>query len=519
MTRRLNIRPSTGVYATYKNIRYDPWTAIAEFVDNSTQSYYDNKNKLTAIKYWKGLRVEVCYEKDENGNEVLTISDNAYGMDYHDFQRAIVLDSPPKKPTRSEFGMGLKTAACWFGRMWSVESTELGSGIRYTATVDVDMLHKYKNEEIEVEETECSKKDHGTTIRIWNLNRTIRGRQVKKTKDQLCGIYRHDLRSGEIVISYNDEDLQYSDPAILTEDLPDGSIKVWRQEVDFVVPHSSGNYHVTGFIALREEGSTSAAGFTLMRRGRVIVGGYENCYRPEEVFEKPNSYVYQRLFGELNLDEWPVTQTKDAFDWHNGLEDRLIDCLVDICRDYAKKAKTYRVRQKMQVPSTITDIANEFEEAGIIEKTMVEPTKLHLTTQAPAGSKEFYADNLPGPSSRKNIQFIGDNSQFITFKHRGRDRSFEFVLENSSSESSWLAIEGTQANIQRITLNVAHPFFDPYTAEPKFLEIMIKFAFALALAESDSRSSSIDGRVDPSTIRKRMNESLKAVVDARSSNG
>ena len=342
---------------------------------------------------------------------------------------------------------------------------------------------------------------------------------MKKTKDQLCGIYRHDLRSGEIVISYNDEDLQYSDPAILTEDLPDGSIKVWRQEVDFVVPHSSGNYHVTGFIALREEGSTSAAGFTLMRRGRVIVGGYENCYRPEEVFEKPNSYVYQRLFGELNLDEWPVTQTKDAFDWHNGLEDRLIDCLVDICRDYAKKAKTYRVRQKMQVPSTITDIANEFEEAGIIEKTMVEPTKLHLTTQAPAGSKEFYADNLPGPSSRKNIQFIGDNSQFITFKHRGRDRSFEFVLENSSSESSWLAIEGTQANIQRITLNVAHPFFDPYTAEPKFLEIMIKFAFALALAESDSRSSSIDGRVDPSTIRKRMNESLKAVVDARSSNG
>lgn len=38
-------------------------------------------------------------------------------------------------------------------------------------------------------------------------------------------------------------------------------------------------------MALLEEGSTSGAGFTLLRRGRVIVGGYENCYRPEEVFK------------------------------------------------------------------------------------------------------------------------------------------------------------------------------------------------------------------------------------------
>lgn len=41
-------------------------------------------------------------------------------MDFNDFQRAIVLDSPPKRTTRSEFGMGLKTAACWFGKKWSV---------------------------------------------------------------------------------------------------------------------------------------------------------------------------------------------------------------------------------------------------------------------------------------------------------------------------------------------------------------------------------------------------------------
>ena len=125
MSRKLNIRPSTGVYATYKHLRYDPWTAIAEFVDNSTQSYYDNQEKLERIKYWKGLKVDIKYEKDEDGSMSLVIRDNAYGMDYRDFQRAIVLDSPPNRPTRSEL-KPLRVGLVRCGRLsrlsWAAES-------------------------------------------------------------------------------------------------------------------------------------------------------------------------------------------------------------------------------------------------------------------------------------------------------------------------------------------------------------------------------------------------------------
>lgn len=187
MAKRINIRPTTSVYATYKNIRYDPWTAIAEFVDNSTQSYYDNTEKLNSTKYWNGLAVDIEYKRDKVSGDHLIIKDNAYGMDFRDFQRAIMLDSPPRKKSRSEFGMGLKTAACWFGKCWSVESVALGSGVKYKTTVDVEALSKYKNEEITVEEIPCSTKDHGTTITIWNLNRTLSGTQIGKTKDQLRG--------------------------------------------------------------------------------------------------------------------------------------------------------------------------------------------------------------------------------------------------------------------------------------------------------------------------------------------
>lgn len=81
MAKRINIRPTTSVYATYKNIRYDPWTAIAEFVDNSTQSYYDNSKKLNATKYWDGLTVDIEYKRDKVSGDHLIIKDNAY--DYH----------------------------------------------------------------------------------------------------------------------------------------------------------------------------------------------------------------------------------------------------------------------------------------------------------------------------------------------------------------------------------------------------------------------------------------------------
>ena len=118
-----------------------------------------------------------------------------------------------------------------------------------------------------------------------------------------------------------------------------------------------------------------------------------------------------------------------------------------------------------------------------------------------------------------SIQFVDDNRRHVVFRHRGRDYSFELVFEHSNPESNWLTIEDIQSNTQRVTLNVAHPFFHPYTADSRFLEIVERFAFALTLAEIDSRSSSVDGRIDPSCIRKRMNESLKAVMEARGPDG
>ena len=515
MGKTINIRPTTSVYATYKNIKYDPWTAIAEFVDNSTQSYYDHIAKLEQSKYWDGLDVRILYEKNQNGDK-LEIKDNAYGMDFNDFKRAIMLDSPPKKPTRSEFGMGLKTAACWFGLMWSVESTELGSGIKYRATVDVDALQKYKNEEITVEEIQCNPKEHGTVVTIWNLNRTMSGRQIGKTKDQLRGMYRTDLRSDKIHIYYNDESLEYQDPAILEESLPDGSTKTWKKDLDFSVLCNGNEYHVNGFIALLDEGSVSGAGFTLIRRGRVIVGGYENGYRPEEIFEKSNSFVYQRLFGELNMDDWPVTQTKDAFDWYSGIEDLFIEKLLVECDEYRKKAKEYRKGKKITVNPGFTSLVQNFTGAGIINNVNISNISTEVLQEV---QKEDNSGIEPGQSQKAKsqetnsgeIQIVGNNGQRLSFTCGEENYTFNFILKENDPDARWLNVI-TKGDEYIIEWNIRHPFFKPYIDDPKFLELMQQFAFALALSEIESKRTSVDGKISPSSIRTKMNETLKAVI-------
>ena len=69
-SKKIDIRPTTGVYATYKNLRYEPWTAIAEFVDNSTQSYFDHQSQLKALNNFEKLHIDINYEENFGEDDI-----------------------------------------------------------------------------------------------------------------------------------------------------------------------------------------------------------------------------------------------------------------------------------------------------------------------------------------------------------------------------------------------------------------------------------------------------------------
>lgn len=512
MGKRINIRPTTSVYATYKNINYQVWTAIAEFVDNSTQSYYSNIEKLKSNKYWKGLNVEIDYQQGKDGKYFLEIRDNAFGMDFNDFKRAIILDSKPLKTSRGEFGMGLKTAACWFGLKWSVESTALGNSKKYKATVDVEHLNKYKDEFIDVEESNCNPKEHYTIIRIWEMNRTIHGRTLGKTKSMLAGMYRVDLRTKDINILYNDEKLSFSDPDIFTEKLEGDIEKVWKLELDFTLEHNNKEFSVKGFVAIRKTASTSEAGLTLIRRGRVIIGGFDDNYRPKDIFGNQNSFEWQRLFGELHMDDWPVVQTKDNFDWNNGLEDKFIEKLILLFSDYIKKARSIRVRKRADLGEMIDITAKSFEEKGLISEVIISDyMKPANASDSKQKDSEVHDSNQDYGNDDENVVIFDNHKpKTISFRLGSQNYNFHLIVERDNEDAQWLKITKDKEDYT-IIWNTRHVFFRKFMDNPDFLLIMQKFIFAFALSEVSSAELGESGLIAPASIRNDMNSMLKLV--------
>ena len=193
----------------YKRLSYEIWYALAEFVDNSTQSYFNNRQVLDEVyeKESEGLEVVISY--DPMG-KTLSIRDNAMGMDLDELRNALRLGNPPSNPNgRSEFGMGLKTAACWLGDVWTVKTKKFGSKFEYEIEFDVERIASGQVE-LNVIQREKPEGQHHTVVEVKNMHRQITGRTLSATKSFLRSIYRIDTREGILTLKWGqDEVLDY----------------------------------------------------------------------------------------------------------------------------------------------------------------------------------------------------------------------------------------------------------------------------------------------------------------------
>src|SRR6266566_9360881 len=155
----LEMIPSMQSFLRYKDLPYEAWFAVAELVDNSTQSYIDHKDVLGPK-----LSVRVAYDSKERK---LTVYDEAMGMDEPELRRAVVLGLRPPRPTgRCEYGMGMKTSLCWMGRKWSITTKKLGVPFEYYLEVDVEELAKGTGRVFAFAKP-APKDRHYTIINVW----------------------------------------------------------------------------------------------------------------------------------------------------------------------------------------------------------------------------------------------------------------------------------------------------------------------------------------------------------------
>ena len=484
----IQIRPGVGILSVLSHLNYKPWFAIAEFVDNSIQSFLDYRAEIQKVGGRNArLRVDIELESSEGGR--LTVRDNAAGIHEVDYPYAFrPAEVPPNTTGLSEFGMGMKSAACWFSPNWTVRTAALGELVEKTVHFDISQIVEDNLEELTVNAKSTESAIHFTEIILSDLHKPPKGKTIGKIREHLASIYRVFIREGILELRFQGEVLSYSDPAILcapfhknVSDAP----KLWRKEIDFDFGYG---LRVRGFAALREEGSTSRAGFALFRRNRLIQGSADEGYRPGFIFGKPNTFTYQRLFGELHLEGFDVSHTKDGFQWDEN-EEPFLELLKDELNadpiPLLSQAEGYRVRQKTKSlkPGAETSTSRT-------SKTVEEEVPPVVETQLLEGP-----ESSPPPSNLPTTEGLVANKT-VSIEIDGKTWKISIELSNDPAIGEWLSVsdEPWAGNVKKvkIRMSLAHPFMLQYSgAEVSQIEPLQRISVAIALAEITARESGV----------------------------
>jgi hypothetical protein len=476
----VDIQPPNDIYATFGRLNYKPWYAIAEFVDNATQNFFYNAKVIAAADGEAYLDIDITYDKDTN---VLEVTDNAHGMELEELTRAMRIASPPPdRSGRSEFGMGMKTAACWFGSRWSVTTTQLGSTSRLEVIFDVEELAASGAPALDVHVTDAEAEEHGTTIRIENLRKPIVGRQIERIRKTLTSMYRHDLVSGTIQITWNGRILEWVEPPLWQQERPDGALAELRQPLHLtVVDPATGDEHtVTGWVGVLATMSNTDTGFALFRRDRLIIGGPGEGWRPTELCGTTGSPEWKRIVGELHMNTFPVNFTKDGFAWESGLEEELIKVLAPLVTTYRRFASDLRVRPKGGA-ATAADFVRVVDEvqAGVSEPELKRELVV-LGTPPPPGEERLSPELSIDAATELVPRALEVPVATGTLKAN-------LYLKDEGKHAVWLSIQSISNDDIDIILNTAHPFVAACTEDERGTVVLGKFALALALAEQQSR--------------------------------
>lgn len=506
---KLNIQPQAGILGVFSRLNYKPWYAIGEFVDNSTASFFNHERTMIFYKI-KKITIKINYD---SVNNKLTIIDDAYGMELIDFQRAIKLDSKPENTCgRNEFGMGLKTAASWFGNVWSVKSTQLGSKNMYYAKVDILKLREENLNSIDIVKSDIEPSEHGTVITIEDVTKPINAsRTQSKIKDLLASMYRRDIKSGKIEIYFNGDLLKFDEYSILKF-----RNREWKKDVDFSFDFGGKNFHVDGFVAIMAKGSFPKAGFSLFRYDRVVIGGFDQNYKPNEIFGQAQSQISLKLFGELNMEDFPVNQAKDGFVWDDGLEEEFLKNLKQNILEYinianiSSKARTNEEELSKSTSDLVEKEVRKTFDDIILDYDINEEDKGLINSVTPLNEFEEFTDLLK--IENKEVKLLDDCCRKYSVKLNPMNTCEFTVYWKIGENDKWLEYNSES---KEIIININHPFFKPYSREEEFKIILDKFVVAFISSEELAKitpplcSEVPKGYVLPSVIRNNMNNILK----------
>lgn len=488
MVNNVSIATRPLVYSAFRYINNKVWTALAEYIDNSLQSFLNHREELEKINHDGKLNVSINLDFE---NDTITIKDDAFGIEEANYQRAFELANIPLDANGlNEFGMGMKVSSVWLSDKWSVETSAYGENVKKIFVFDLKEVVENEETELPIATEEVPSTDHYTIVKLEQLtNNKPSSRQLNNIKKHLASIYTKFIREGVINLIVNDELLEYHELACLYAPYyktPNEPSITWRKEISFEAPkpNGKGKYVVKGFIGLLETMSTAVDnGFLLFRRDRVIGTSYEDRYRPEELCGQVGSPRFKRIFGELYLEGFDVSFTKNSFQEDDDLkvfmellkEDIASDKQLDLFGQAQNYVKPKTAKQKSQMGENLIKkiaqgIGNTIKATSnhpIVPKTtndtianQPQSSKNETGTIAITNSSTKLTDTKEDENYQINISPIKTKVQFSD----GKEFDIEFKCEYGSNPYElYNLIKDDDTGNYSSVINLRNPFFEQFS--------------------------------------------------------
>lgn len=455
---KVSIATKPLVYSTFRYISNHVWHAIGEYVDNSIQSYLDHQELLMKINPRHKLNVSINFDID---HDIITIKDNAFGIEESKFDRAFELANVPLDATGlNEYGMGMKVSSIWLSNLWSVETSAYGEATKKTVIFDLDEVVANEETELNVIEEPCDINSHYTIVTLRNLsqNKPV-GRQISTIIKHLGSIYTKFIRNDILELQVNEELVE--DVALKPLEAPywktpEDKPVTWKKDIIF----EAGPYKVKGFIGILNKMSTNTDnGFLLFRRNKVIGTSYDTKYRPKKLCGEVGSPRYKRIYGELELEGFSVSFTKNSFTQDADLEAFIEMLAEDLQKDKSFKifdqAQKYtptkgKVEKKQVANQLVNTIASGLSNPIVIAKPSV-AIQEELFAQVP----EIKPAEGPKPQieTKESLVSIG-NKQFY----------LSIGAEERLPNEPFYNIVTTGNGHYRSVINLKHRFFERFSS-------------------------------------------------------
>lgn len=347
---KYDVSVGSGIISVFQSQSYKIERVMAEFIDNSLQSYLDHKDVLNNIIDGNQCVVDIRWDDNK-----ITIKDNAFGMDTEEFGRALKLKSfnprANEKDRLSVYGMGLKYAAVYLGNTYKITSSRYDENVERTAIIDVPTFERENPKELEARVGFQDSDYHYTIIEISNL-------RVKKTEDKLNKlrynlgvIYEHYIYHKDLAVIVNGIKVQYEKPIFRKDE--NGSAYCRPFEGELTAKNTT--YKYSGRIGILAKGNQDITGLKLVQAKRCIQLGY----KPEKIYNKGNSFQNSRLIGQVVFEgnQSIVSFDKDQFVWaDDGTEDMFVEQLLSnesfkemkkTCQKLRKETDNEKIKNKI----------------------------------------------------------------------------------------------------------------------------------------------------------------------------